>query len=551
MYPDQSLSFLEPHRTAAVLTDTLEQWKKQIAYFTTGHDVALQREIAWHSYNLLSATVYLAYYDLHVVPQGSAYLYLHGADGAPRDQALFTLPLVYLRPALALDSLRFLMRLQHADTGELPYAFVGHGIHDGADLHTHPSDLDLFFLLAVNEYLAATGDVNLLDQVEPFYPRGARPIDFPGSTVLDHIRVAVKHLREEVGVGERGLIKIGDGDWSDAIVLQSAIVDFTHVNYDNSVAHGESIPNTQLALYVLPRLAEHLAPRDAALAAELRHWITELKSAAAAQWSQHGPWYLRAFLRDHADQPVPWHDTQIDLEAQPWALISDLAADSGHAVELIEAIRTRLDQSSPTGTPLMANGMVWPAISQLLTWAYTRQRPDLAWESLMHNTFAAHARLFPNNWINIWSGPDGVGAISAPEPGGTWRSPFTPMTDFPVMNTNQHAMALLGLLRVCGIETHPSGDGLLIGPKGYPARFILDLPLLRVEYEAGRIAGEYRAFVNGQRMLHILIPHNATVLSATVNGHNSQPVATSSSEVPLQISFQAGQKISFEVKWKA
>ena len=147
--------------------------------------------------------------------------------------------------------------------------------------------------------------------------------------------------------------------------------------------------------------------------------------------------------------------------------------------------------------------MVWPAVSQLLTWGYTRSRPDLAWRSLQRHTFAAHANAFPDVWINIWSGPDGINGIEAENPGGTWSSPLTPMTDFPVMNANQDAMALLGLLRVCGIEPSPSGDGLLIAPQSPPEHFVLDLPLLRLEVAPGRIAGEYRALVDGSRVLHV------------------------------------------------
>jgi hypothetical protein len=112
--------------------------------------------MAWHAYSLLAATTYNAYSAIHVTPQGSAYLYLHGADGAPRDQALFCLPLTYLRPELARDNLRLLMSLMAAEPGGMPYAFTGFGAQDGATIHTNPSDLDLFFLLGLGEYLAAT-----------------------------------------------------------------------------------------------------------------------------------------------------------------------------------------------------------------------------------------------------------------------------------------------------------------------------------------------------------------------------------------------------------
>ena len=41
--------------------------------------------------------------DAHVIPHGSAYLFLHGLDGVPRDQSLITLSLTYLRPDIARE----------------------------------------------------------------------------------------------------------------------------------------------------------------------------------------------------------------------------------------------------------------------------------------------------------------------------------------------------------------------------------------------------------------------------------------------------------------
>jgi hypothetical protein len=71
---------------------------------------------------------------------------------------------------------------------------------------------------------------------------------------------------------------------------------------------------------------------------------------------------------------------------------------------------------------------------------------------------------------------------------GKWRSLYRP---------------LLGLLRVCGIELASSGDGLLITPQAPPERFVLDLHLLHLEVDPSRIAGEYRAAVDGSRVLHV------------------------------------------------
>jgi hypothetical protein len=549
--PDQSLQFLEHYRGQPSWPDTLEQWKSQLAYFTTGNpgESFLQREMAWHAYNLLSATVYHAYYETHFVPQGSAYLYLHGADGAPRDQGLCVIPLTYVRPQLARDTLRLIMHLTHADSGAIPYAFGGYGVHDGAIVHTDPSDLDLFFLLGMSEYLAATGDMAFLNCDEPFYPRGAAPTSVSGSTVLDHIRMAVRHLTQTIGIGEHGLLKIGDGDWSDSIVLETALKDPLHVSFANSKANGESVPNTQMALYVLPLMAAVVEARDPALAAELRDFAEKLTAGANGQWSGQGNWYTRAVLRGHLNNPVVQDARHINLEAQPWALISRLAAKTGREDDLIASITKLLDDPSPIGATLREHGMVWPAVSQLLTWGYTRSRQDLAWRSLQRHTFAAHARAFPDVWINIWSGPDGINGLDADNPGGTWNSPLTPMTDFPVMNANQDAMALLGLLRVCGIEPAPSGDGLLIAPKSPPERFVLDLPLLRLDVAPGRIAGEYRAFVAGSRVLHVRVPSKATSLFATVRGQIIKAFQIDELGVALPLDFQAGEHVLFEVCW--
>lgn len=547
--PGESLQFLAKYRAGERLPDILQRWQNQLAYFTTGQprDACLQREMAWHAYNLLSATVQHDYYGVHFVPQGSAYLYLHGADGVPRDQGLFVLPLTYLRPPLARDTLRLIMRLTHAGDGAIPYAFSGYGVHDGAIVHTHPSDLDLFFMLALSEYLSATGDMAFLDHEEPFYPPGERPVTVTGQTVLDHIRVAAHHLMHAIGVGEHGLLRIGDGDWSDSIVLETVLRNPLAVSFGNSKAHGESIPNTQMALYVLPLIAALIETRDPELAGALRAFARGLKHAVAGQWSRQGNWYHRAILRDRLNRPVVWDAGRINLEAQVWALISGLAAETGREIDLIESIMTRLDDPSPIGATLGEGGMVWPAVSQLLTWGYTRRRPDLAWRSLQRHTFAAHARAFPDVWINTWSGPDGIDGPGGENPGGTWCSPLTPMTDFPVMNANQDAMALLGLLRVCGIEPSPAGDGLVIAPQAPPEQFVLELPLLRLEVSPARIAGEYRACVDGSRVLHVRVPPEAAGLHATIDGQPVRTVHADPSSIALRLSFRAGDRVAFAV----
>jgi hypothetical protein len=552
--PGGTLHFLDEFRHGEWLSQTLDCWKKQVLYFHTGSDPALKREMAWHAYYLLSAAVYNAYYRTHLIPQGSAYLYIHGADGAPRDQALFSIPLVYLRPDLARDTLRLIMSLQHHRTGAIPYSFSGHGYQHNAHIHDAPSDLDLFFLMAFNEYLAATGDIEFLDGDVPYYSAGEAPQLPPGAlgrTVLDHVRAAVVHLVNAVGTGEHGLIRIGDGDWSDAVVFETV----TRIGgvlfpawFENSKAHGESIPNTQMALHVLPQTIALLQDHDPELSAQLRQFLSGLEEAVQRQWN--GRWYTRAILRDPQNRPVILDNNRINLESQIWALISGAARRNGSEGALLRSVAALLDDPSPTGAPILEGEQVWPAISQLLTWGYCRNHPELAWRSLLRHTFAAHSAVFPDIWINIWSGPDAVYCkASTINPGGTWQSAATPMTDFPVMNSNPHAMALLGLLRVCGIEPSDDGQGLVIDPHVPRERFTLDTALLRLDVSPDCIAGEYRAVADSQRALLIRVPNTATSITAWVGGQSVPVEPDQLSHVRLRLELVAGTAVPFEVCW--
>jgi len=550
--PGAALEFHTPFPKTDVLAQTAEVWKTRLPYFETGIDATLKREMAWHAYYLQSAALYNEYFKTHVIPQGSAYLYIHGADGVPRDQCLSTLPLVYLRPDLARANLRLIMSLMDGATGALWYGFSGHGLVDNAAIHDAPSDLDLFFLMALNEYLSATGDLGFLDSGVPFYPPD-QPTVLPngahGTTVLDHVRCAVNHLIHEVRVGDHGLIRIGDGDWSDGVVFEDCVkyggVDFL-AWFENSKLHGESIPNTQMALYVLPITQAILESRDPEFADALGGFISGLSDALHQQWN--GRWYTRALLRDELNNVVVVDTDAINLEAQPWALISRDALEHGTAEALIKSITTQLDFPSKTGAVSTADGLIWPAVSQLLTWGYCRTQPQLAWRSLLRQTLAVHAEVFPETWVGVWSAPDALFAQSSKEnPGGTWQSAATPMIDFPVMNSNAPAMALTALLRVCGIEPSLDGKGLLIDPHVPRDTFTLDTPLLRLDVAPGSISGDYRAIVKGQRTLYVTVPANATRITVRSGERSFEVAPTTQVEVPIEV--VANRETHFEVRW--
>lgn len=516
-----------------VRTPTTDALRTNLPYFAADRDTFLQREMAWHASQLFVATGWREYWKKHVVPQGSAYLYLHGVDGAPRDLALFSMPLVYLRPSLAKEELQMIMGVQHADDGRFSYAFHGHGFLDDAIIHTAPSDLDLFFLLAMTEYLEATGDDSILDATIDLWPKSATS----SVSGFEHVKRSVRHLFDVVGTGEHGLLRVGTGDWSDGIVASDA------ADRDLAIKKGESVPNTQMAGYVLPRAARWIATRDATLAGEMTTKASALATAVETQWT--GSFYARAFFGDGK----PFGADRPQLEAQVWPLITGMS-DTTKRDTLVQTIATKLDAPSPAGTFLIQpddaspkSGQVWWAIADLLPWGYASFDEDRAWSALTKTTLNAHAEAYPDTWCGVWSATDGHwGATGGPQPGDAWSSAVTPMPDFPVQNANADAMPILALLRVAGIE--PIDGGLRIAPHVPGRTFSLDTPLVAIDVRTGSIRAVYRPIVDGKRAIEIIL--DRPVVSATSDG---TPIAVDGTNVVrFRLDMHAGVPIVLEAK---
>jgi len=484
----------DPARSPAA--EARAELASHLLYFATPREPFLHRELAWHASQIEASVGRRDYWGRRVVPQGSAYLYLHGADGALRDTALFAMPLVYTHPDLAKDQLALTMGLAFAADSRFSYAFQGHGrLDDALGLHARPSDLDLFFLLAMTEYLGATGDVAFLDERVSYWPKAPEN----EASVLDHVRRAVLHLLGDVGLGEHGLVRIGTGDWSDGIVVGSP-------NRELAMKSGESVPNSQMALAVLPAIASLLEPRDAALAKRVRDALPPLAAAVDKTFTEGG-FYGRAYFGDGV-----LHGAKgIDLEAQVWPLIAP-AVPAERAAALARTVARELDDPSPVGAPLVPKGQVWPAIAQLLTWGYARVDDERAFTHLARTSLAARAKAHPEVWFHVWSGPDGAASTD----GKTWSSPVTPMTDFPTMNNNVHAMAMLAALRVAGVE--PRADGLAVFPHVPEGRFALRTKLVDLDLAPERLRLVWRAAPGVPRSLSLTAPRGARLAAVRVDG---------------------------------
>ena len=397
---------------------------------------ALERESAWHATQLRSAQVRDAVLGSRYVPQGGAYGYVHGLQGAPRDYAFSALPLTFVDPDGARELLRLALRLVRAD-GAVHYAHVGAGRPTSAGVHEAPSDLPLFLLWAVTDYVWATGDRAFAEETAPTLARTWR------------------WLRDGIGLGAHGLVRVGSGDWNDPITAFVA-------NRRTFHRDGESTFDSAMAAYVLPRAAA-LLPAEAS---SMQQLAATLRTSTAATWT--GAW----FLRGYDGQGGALGREHLFLDANAWCLVARIGTDAQRAT-LVRSICERCDDPSPIGPTILdrphrvragilprgwdVNGGVWPAIGALTVWGLALHDPESAWRSLAKQTFAAHARAYPHVWYGIWSGPDAYNSHHGERPGETYVQPATPMREFPVMNSNAHAAPLLALLKALGVEATPEG----------------------------------------------------------------------------------------------
>jgi len=505
---DNNIDFINKYlkKTDLMKNFLVDKWKENLVYFVSEKDPFLHREMAWHSYYLQSASYWRDYLKVHVISQGGEYLFGHGSDGATRDYCIFSIPLIYINPDLAKEVLKFVM-LTTEPEGNMAYANSGDTTLL-TETARHPSDLDIFFLWAISEYLMATGDYGFLKEKVPFYSSKGIYSEPITSTVLDHIRTAFEHLVYKVGTGEHGLIRMGTGDWNDGIVL------FTGTPFLIQ-QKGESTFNTAFATAILPLIAEAVEDYDGELAERMRFQSEKYKSALLNEWG--GKWFYRG--RDGYGNPFG-HD-RIFLEPQVWALIGKVLDEEKNKI-LIDSIYRFLDKDSPLGARILhppgekifggllpgtdVNGGIWHAINSLLTWAYSIYAPDYAWESLKKNTLASHAEIYPDLWYGIWSGPDSYNSPESERPGEAAATYLTALTDHPVFNMNQHASPLIALIKLAGIT--PGKDGFIIQPRFPFRRWVLNLSWLGITFDRDCVSGYFKGLYERLIKLTLFLPED-------------------------------------------
>jgi len=319
---------VERHRRRDVVDQALRRttsyWADLLGVITVrtpdrAMDVMLNR---WLLYQTLSCRIW----------GRSAFYQSSGAFGF-RDQLQDTLALLLSAPGLVRS------HLLHAASRQFLEGDVQHWWHEpgGQGVRTRFSDDRLWLIYATLQYIAATGDARVLDEVVPYL--SARSLNPDEHEIYDRPAVAsesgtlydhcLRALNVSLSVGLHGLPLMGTGDWNDGMSLVGA------------GGKGESVWLAWFLVSLLPAFADIAAQRgDSERADEYRRHATALKSAVESAWD--GEWYRRAYFDDGTPLGSKENsECQIDAIAQSWAALSG-AGDPARARQAMEAVDQRL-----------------------------------------------------------------------------------------------------------------------------------------------------------------------------------------------------------------
>ncbi|MFX0074760.1 MAG: GH36-type glycosyl hydrolase domain-containing protein [Candidatus Hermodarchaeota archaeon] len=463
------------------------QWKKSFINLKIKSEPQISRECIWHSYYTRSALFYDEFFEKHRLYQGSVYLFGHGIDGSIRDYMFYLNALILLNPSIAREFLLLNLSLISTD-GKLPYSLHGYGKVSSVFVHSKPSDLYLFLLWGIEQYIFLTRDFDILDERVPFYDKQQTN----GTDITEKIKRLINYIfSEKVGFGEHGLIKCNDGDWSDGISLMVK-------NRRKFIKNGESSFNSAFSLYIIPRVLSLLKDSDEKFVKSSLNKVKSLKQAILE--SYNGKWFYRGW--DGQGNPIG--DQSLYLEHHTWLLIAEVLENES-AYNLIDQIYNILDKPSSIGQYISyppqksylnilpkgwdINGGIWHAINALLTWGYSKYDNQKAFNSIIKNSLANRAENYPELWYGIWSAPDSYIADYAENAGEAFYHFATPMCDFPVMNLNAHASYLLSLVKIAGIDADISG--LIIDSSVLHSEFSFESPLISLESNFEKLTLSY------------------------------------------------------------
>ncbi len=401
-----------------------ENWMECLPSFKQEMNETRKREMIWHAYNLEAMATYSEYYDETKIPQGTIYDYDWGAHASARDNFQHALPLIYYNAELAKSVLRYMMK-RTTPFGEIRLIETGNGYASSERYFT--SDQQLFFFLLMSEYLRVTGDYDFLLEEVAYYP----VVNQNRASVADFIKKCFLFLRDEIGVGEHGLVKLLNSDWNDAVYY------IEKVPYNNVFFTGESHMNSAMAVSVLQtlihelenaveKLPESLIQKELLLVADsMKHYRSEILSAFLKDMGE------RSFPKRMYFNNKPYGEENMFLEPMGYTLMMQELPVKKKRI-IYQEMKKRVyngevlgareqeqpefeDEAFDKGS--RENGGFWWALNGPVILGVKTFDKKEAWGLLENMRMENFSRNFPKYWSAYWSAADNIESSLIPEKG--------------------------------------------------------------------------------------------------------------------------------------
>lgn len=400
-----------------------EAWTKIIPSFEHEQDDDLRRELRWHIYNLEAMATYSEFYEETKIPQGTCYDYDWGSHASARDNFQHALPLVYYNQPLAKSVLRYMLK-RTTPFGEIRLIEYGNGHADNERYFT--SDQQLFFFQLLSEYLRVTKDYSFLaETVQPYPVR-----NMPSVTTAELAEQCFVQLRDTIGTGVHGLVRLLNSDWNDAVYY------IEKVPYNQIFFTGESHMNSAMVLSIFQTLIPQLCE-----AAKVLPELAERLNRLAVSMSQYRSRILAAFMADLGDRAFPrrmyfngkpYGDDNMFLEPQGFTLqMNELPVKrkrilyaemlqrvyAGETLGAREQQAPELDGDNGFERGSRENGGFWWALNGPVIIGVAQFDKAEAHRLLNQMTLRHLSEVFPQYWSSYWSAADQVESALIPEVG--------------------------------------------------------------------------------------------------------------------------------------
>ncbi len=377
-----------------------KQWKKKLPDFSSEQDEVIKREMLWNAHMVEASATYNNYYKETFIPQGTVYAYHFGDNISNRDHLQAALPACYTNPPLAKSSIRYVIAHSEAD-GEIKRGNAGFG-YTPSSLYKE-SDEQLFFFNTIAEYLLITSDYDFLNEQVAYYPAGEGKKD----AVLNILKKYFIFLRDDVGTGLAGLVKILHSDWSDSFFHEYTPDKYSH----NAVSHLNSV----MVLAIFPKLEAALKnannPEATAFINALEDYRSNIEKAYMQDFGDR-KFSARAYLSNQ----LKFGLETVCLEPQGYLLqiptlpnkrrqeIYDYVKSTNFTPEQI-GFRIR-EKPLWKGKPDGEDGAIWYSLEYPVLLGVATFDKAEAWRMLKAFSFDSYAKKYPQYWVGQWTAPD-------------------------------------------------------------------------------------------------------------------------------------------------